>query len=82
MADRTARWTAAVLVEMAATAMEMRTKMRTAGGGKGSTKTNDRQRGLDEDEDEDCSDPGQPLRLYRGTPFSTGPWLEPVPKGL
>ena len=23
-----------------------------------------------------------PVRLYRGGPFSTGPWLEPVLKGL
>jgi len=34
---------------------------------------------LDEDED-DGLDPGPPLRLYRS--FSTGPWLEPVLKGL
>ena len=47
---------------------------RTNGGGEdeglGSTKTKELFRSR------------APVRLYRGGPFSTGPWLEPVLKGL
>ena len=37
---------------------------------------------LDEDEDEGTAGSRAPERLYRGGPFSTGPWLEQVLKGL
>jgi len=33
------------------------------------------------DEDEDCFTSRAHRHLYRGGPFSTGPWLEPVLKG-
>jgi len=36
---------------------------------------------LDEDEDEGTAGSRASARLYRGVPFSTGPWLEPVLKG-
>ena len=37
---------------------------------------------LDEDEDEGTGGFRASARLYRGVSFSTGPWLEPVLKGL
>jgi len=62
-------------------------RRRRRGGGAG-----DESRAVDErppaqetsllDEDEDCFRSRAPVRLYRGGPFSTGPWLEPVLKGL
>ena len=36
----------------------------------------------DEDEDEGTAGSRATMRLYRGGPFSTDPWLAPVLKGL
>ena len=54
---------------------------RDENGCSGSTKTNDGEGDQDEDEDDD-SNPGLTVRLYKGAPFCTGLWLEPVIKGL
>ena len=49
---------------------------RRDGGGE-----DDERRGAGDEDAGNCSDPGR-SGLYRGAPFSTGPWLEPVLKGL
>ena len=62
------------------------------GAGDGGGSAGDESRVVDErpaaqetsllDEDEDCFKSRASVHLYRGGPFSTGPLLEPVLKGL